>query len=147
MRLENLNEAVKAVERMSPELASRSTTSAGWTPAQILEHCAQSIEYSVRGFPQNKGSIFHATLGRLVSRKFLAQGFMRHSLDAPIPGAPEPEAKNLEAAQARLLAAVAEFRAAQELAPHFAFGKLSRAEFEKLHAFHIADHLGAFEGG
>jgi hypothetical protein len=29
-----------------------------------------------------------------------------------------------------------------ELAPHLAFGKCTREEYEKIHSMHIAEHLG-----
>ena len=38
-------------------------TSAGWPLPQLLEHAAQSIEYSLNGFPQMKPAWFQYTAG------------------------------------------------------------------------------------
>ena len=32
-----------------------------------------------------------------------------------------------------------------ELQPHFAYGRLSKAEYELAHAMHLANHLAAFD--
>ena len=56
----------------------------GWA----LAHCAQSIEFAVRGFPTQKPALFQKTIGRLVLSRFLKRGAMSHDLGAAIPGAP-----------------------------------------------------------
>jgi hypothetical protein len=33
----------------------------------------------------------------------------------------------------------------QPLRPHFAYGELSRAEYEQAHAMHLANHFSAFD--
>ena len=35
----------------------------GWNPAQVFAHLAQSIEYSMTGFPQPKSALFQSTVG------------------------------------------------------------------------------------
>ena len=60
-------------------------------------------------------------------------------LDAPAPDA--------AAALARLRAAVQVFAAhTGPLQPHFAYGELSKAQYEQAHAMHLANHLSAFDG-
>jgi hypothetical protein len=129
------------------ERAEGATVSGAWTLPQVLMHCAQSIEYSLTGYPRPRSALFRATLGRLAKRKFLSQGYMSHGLEAPIPGAPEPEATSLASALARLRQAMARFQAASEasLAPHLAYGPCSKAEYEALHAMHLANHLSAVQ--
>ena len=110
---------------------------------RALAHCAQSIEYSLAGFPQAKPAWFQKTIGRLALKKFLRQGYMRHNLTAPVPGAPELPETSFTDGLARLGSAIAQFRAHQgPLAPHFAYGPVERAAYEQVHAMHIADHLG-----
>ena len=55
--------------------------------AQMLNHVAQSVEYSMRGFPQPKSAFFRQTAGRAAFALFDAHGAMSHSLSEPIPGA------------------------------------------------------------
>ena len=60
----------------------------GWNPAQVFAHLAQSIEYSMTGFPQPKSALFQSTVGAAALAVFHSKGAMTHSLTEPIPGAP-----------------------------------------------------------
>lgn len=138
----------------SDELTALATASArlaapGWNWAQVLAHCAQSIEYSLDGFPQPKPRIFQATVGAAAFAVFEARGRMSHGLTEPIPGAPALAA-DLQETQAlqRLRDAIARFMAHQgPLQPHFAYGALDKSRYEAAHAMHIANHLSAFSVG
>ena len=83
--------------------------------------------------------------GALVVRIFLGRGAMKHDHGAPVPGEPAiPTDGDLDLAWERLLAAIAAWKAQQSAPqPHFFFGSLTRAQYERLHAMHIADHLSA----
>jgi hypothetical protein len=119
--------------------------SEGWPLPRVIEHCAQSIEFSMDGFPALKPRLLRATIGRLVARRFIARGALRHDLGAPIPSAPPLEETRVEAALARLREAIDRFeRRPEPLSPHFIFGELSKSQYEQLHALHIVDHLRAF---
>lgn len=120
---------------------------AEWTWAQTLVHAAQSIEYSMHGFPVNKPRWFQRTIGRWVFNRFARKGQMSHGMTAAIPGAPVLDRTlSDEAALARLLAAMDAFAKWKgPLQPHFAYGLLTHAEFEQAHAMHLADHLCRFE--
>jgi hypothetical protein len=123
----------------------------GWPLARAVTHAARGIEYSLTGYPVAKPAWFRATVGRIALGKFLRQGYMRHDLAAVIPG--EPEAGDggglsLDAAIGRLEGAIMRFHAhSGELAPHFAYGPVGRGDYERIHAMHLADHLGAFGAG
>ena len=122
---------------------------ATWSWAQTLVHCAQSIEYSMSGFPQSKSTLFQRTIGAAAIGVFTWRGRMTHDLAEPIPGAPLLEAK-AEPAQAleRLRAAILGFqRWSGPLLPHFAYGALDKKEYELAHAMHVANHLSAFRAG
>src|SRR5664279_147984 len=43
--------------------AKELVSSAAWGWAETLVHCAQSIEYSMSGFPQSKSKLFQHTIG------------------------------------------------------------------------------------
>ncbi len=73
---------------------------------------------------------------------------MSHDITEAIPGAEVLNpAVTLDAALARLRNAIDAFRASdREFKPHFAYGELSKAEYELAHAMHLADHFSAING-
>jgi hypothetical protein len=113
-----------------------------WTLAQILEHAAQSVEYSMSGFPRSKPALFQATAGRIAFSIFDGRGHMKHGLAAAIPGAPVvPADAPLGTAMLRAVAALQTFEAHEgPLAPHFAYGPLDKSQFTRAHLMHLADH-------
>lgn len=120
--------------------------SGDWNPFQVFSHCAQSVEYSMTGFPQRKSALFQQTAGRLAFSVFSARGAMSHDLAEPIPGAPVLDTVG-EAFLAlnRLTTALRKFEAFdQPLQPHFAFGTLSKSDYELAHVLHIKNHLQEF---
>ena len=114
---------------------------AGWPVAQVFEHCAQSIEFSISGFPLGKSALFQGTAGSLAFATFTRVGRMQHDLEEPIPGAPALVSTDLAQAAQRLDAAFAAFEAhAGPLAPHFAYGALDKAQYARAHLMHLANH-------
>jgi hypothetical protein len=115
----------------------------GWSPVEVFNHCAQSIEYSISGYPELKPAWFRGSVGPLAFSVFAARGAMRHPLDEAIPGAaplnqPGSQAQALQ----RLQQAFADFAAYQgELQPHFAYGALSHADYAQAHVLHLYNHL------
>ncbi|SDH90483.1 Tat (twin-arginine translocation) pathway signal sequence [Pseudomonas benzenivorans] len=115
----------------------------GWSPAEVFNHCAQSIEYSISGYPELKPGWFRHSVGPLAFSLFAARGAMRHPLDQAIPGAAalgEPATQAL--ALQRLRQAFADFASYRgTLQPHFAYGLLSHADYARAHVLHLYDHL------
>lgn len=113
-----------------------------WSLPQVLVHLAQSVEYSLDGFPQPKPALFQATAGAAAFALFDARGQMHHGLHEPIPGAPPlPAEASVQDAVARLLAALDRFEAhAGALQPHFAYGALDKAAYTRAHLMHLGDH-------
>lgn len=112
-----------------------------WSLAQVLEHCAQSVEFSLTGFPQPKPPLFQDTVGHFAFASFNRAGAMHHSVIEPIPGAPALVATDLGVATQRLLAAFAAFEAHDApLSPHFAYGALDKPAYERAHLMHLANH-------
>lgn len=122
-------------------------SAATWTWAQTLTHCAQSIEYSMTGYPALKSKVFRSAIGPAALEFFSWRGRMTHDLAEPIPGAPVLAATADPAASlARLKASIAEFRAWNgPLQTHFAYGELDKSAYERAHAMHIANHLSQFQ--
>src|SRR5262245_5520746 len=136
-----VEDALRALERSgSPRLEG------GWSVSQMLVHCAQSIDYSLKGYPTARSVLVRKIFGPLVLRKFISQGAMSHDLDAAIPGAPALPDGSLQEGIARLREAMGRFQSHQgEVAPHFAYGKVTREQYEAVHAMHVANHLSAVE--
>ncbi|WP_284619088.1 DUF1569 domain-containing protein [Aquabacterium humicola] len=129
-----------AVAALPKRTGARST--GAWGLPQVLQHAAQSIEYSIDGYPAMKSVLFQGTVGAAAWRVFSARGRMNHSLDEPIPGAPALDTSlTLEAAATRLLAAFERFdKHTGALRPHFAYGALDKAAYTRAHLMHLANH-------
>ena len=120
----------------------------GWTLPQTLVHCAQSIEFSMSGFPQMKSTMFQNTVGSAAFNVFAWRGRMSHDLTEQIPGAPSlADETDLDASLIRLRRSIEAFQAAQEpLQPHFAYGALSKSDYELAQAMHLANHFSMMPG-
>lgn len=136
--LPTLPSAVDAIGALGP----RDCSDGEWPLAVVLNHLAQSIEYSIDGYPELKSALFRSAIGSVAFAVFEARDKMGHSLNEPIPGAPAFDAQApLEPAKARLLAALQRFEAHQgELAPHFAYGALDKPQYLRAHLMHLANH-------
>ena len=119
---------------------------ATWTWSKTLLHCAQSIDYSMTGYPEAKSALFQHTAGAAAFSYFSSRGRMSHNLLEAIPGAATLDANAATAhALAALRASIENFQKfTGQLRPHFAYGALNRIEYEKAHAMHIANHLSVF---
>ncbi|MDX2548519.1 DUF1569 domain-containing protein [Streptomyces sp. WI04-05B] len=139
--LSELTERLRSdLDRPAPDLLA---PGGPWNLSQTLQHCAQTVRYSVTGYPRLKPALFRATAGALAKRIFLSRGATKHSLGAEIDGAPalDPSLPAAEAA-AGLADAVALFAGhTGPHAPHPAYGRCTHDEFARLHAMHLAEHL------
>lgn len=132
--------ALQSLDRL---LAKPLVSLQGWSPAQVFNHCAQSVDYSIDGYPELKAAWFRHSLGLAAFSVFVSRGAMRHPLTQPIPGAPAIATPSDPAlALQRLQAALKRFAAySGPLQPHFAYGQLSHAEYAQAHALHLYNHL------
>lgn len=118
-----------------------------WNPYQIFTHCAQSVECSMSGFPVHKSNLFKNTVGQLAISLFSSRGKMTHGLSEPIPGVPPfASEKDTKIALNRLQESLLEFDKYSEiLAPHFAYGELTKKDYEIAHVMHLYNHLQEIE--
>ncbi len=126
------------------DLSKQTITSAGqWNPSQIFIHCAQSIEFSLSGFPEHKSDFFKHTAGQLAFSAFSSKGQMTHGLSEPIPGAPRIDSQeNIQTALKRFKKSLIDFQQFEDkLEPHFAYGELSKQDYERAHVMHFYNHL------
>ena len=119
------------------------TTLGEWNLSQILVHCAQSVEFSMSGFPEHKPPLFKNTVGKLAFAAFSVKGEMTHGLSEIIPGAPLiEENEDTTFAFRRFRESMIKFQVySGQLAQHFAYGNLTKSEYERAHVMHFYNHL------
>lgn len=142
----SLNEVISFLDKISK--LENPKISGEWDINQVLHHCAQSIEYSITGYPENKNILIQKTIGKIVLHKFLSQGFMSHNLNDPIPGAEilPPPSNDFNLGIQRLISSIENFKnQTSNLAPHFVYGEVSKTDYEKVHAMHVANHFSALD--
>lgn len=131
------------LERLDQIDASALQLSGVWNASRTFNHLAQSIEFSMTGFPEMKSPIFRNTVGPLAFAVFQARGEMSHNLAEPIPGEDiQTTSTDSAASLQRLKMALQTFDAyTQPLQPHFAYGSLQKGEYAIAHVMHINNHL------
>ncbi|MFG6444571.1 DUF1569 domain-containing protein [Microbacterium sp. P07] len=140
--LDDLARAIAADPRGS------SLTSGGtFTLTETLQHAAQSIEYSLSGYPVLKPVGFRTTIGRAAKHLFLRRGAMKHNLAAPVDGAPELDPHLAVTAALRRLeiAATALLAHTGSLQPHPTYGVCTPEQGARLQAMHLREHLPGLE--
>lgn len=138
-RFASIAAALKTLEQLKTT-APRMT--GAWDLPHVLHHTAQSIEFSIDGFPEPRSAWFRATVGSYAFALFNARGQMSHSLSEPIPGAPDiAQDQPLVPAIEHLVSALRTFEQhGGALAPHFAYGALDKAAYARAHLMHLANH-------
>lgn len=117
-----------------------------WQGYATFSHLAQSIEFSLVGFPEHKSDGFKNWVGKPAFNVFKAMSSMSHDTAEPIPGADELDHKkvgstDIDKSIERLIQALTSFQTSQTLFPHFAYGALSHDDYLVAHILHIEDHL------
>jgi hypothetical protein len=140
IKVSDLSQALLWLDQLEHSATAHSTGE--WPLDVTLGHMAQSIEMSMAGFPQPKSELFQNTVGAAAFAVFKWRRKMSHGLAEPIPGAPVlVHATTLQPAAARLRQAINDFHKFNgKLAPHFAYGVLSKSDFALAHTLHIANH-------
>jgi hypothetical protein len=128
---------LKKLKRQEPR------TTGEWNLYQIITHCAQSVEYSMLGYPEHKSDMFKHTVGKAAFSLFSSKRKMRHALDEAIPGAPLfSSEENIINAFERFEKSLIDFKQYESaLAPHFAYGPLTKQQYEMAHVMHFNNHL------
>jgi hypothetical protein len=115
----------------------------GWSPYKVFMHCAQSVDYSIDGYPSHKSKFFKNTAGKLAFSLFTQKRKMSHNLTEVIPGAPSIKENGSTRHSLELLKdSLRRFEQFNgTLQPHFAYGELSKNQYELAHAMHFINHL------
>lgn len=137
----SLEDALRRIEDLAK--TGVEAKAGAWSLYKTLNHGAQSIEFSLQGYPAHKSSLFKHTVGKLALHVFLAKGAMAHDISMPIPDAPSIQSDG-DALQGfkRLEEAVHAFwhhKGAYK--EHFAYGTLTKAQYDTIQALHLANHL------
>lgn len=142
LRFKTINDILQELALI--ELNQPVTMQQPWSLYKVLQHMAQSMEYSMTGYPQMDSAAMQA-VAKLAFNTFKAQGYMSHDLGAVVPGAPEiPADGPVEESMLRFRNAASDFQNfTGVLFPHFSYGNLSYADWELAHAFHAADHFSS----
>ncbi len=124
-------------------------TTGVWEVARTFNHLAQSVEYSMTGYPVLKSKFFRDYVGTLAFTVFQAKGRMTHGLAEEIPGEiVDQDNTNPTRARVRLIKALENFNELNEyeesLQPHFAYGELNKKQYALAHAMHVNNHLEEF---
>lgn len=140
LKLVSLEQAGKELARLRE---AEDVFAPNWSVSEICLHCAQTIDYSMTGYPVMKPPIIRNTIGKIAIRKFMRQGFMSHNLTAHVPGASKLDISvSSDEAIGTLMNTMDRFEHYNEsLKPHLLFGSLTKAEYSKYFAMHIANHL------
>ncbi|MEM7179542.1 MAG: DUF1569 domain-containing protein [Spirochaetota bacterium] len=140
LRFSNFDDAIKELEKLN---SSKVKTTGRWSFYQIMNHCAEYIEYSMKGFPYSNLFLFFFRIvwGRVKLKKILAQGYIETGQTNPFAPRLREDGDEQKAMQ-RLKNAIDEFLEYQgEFAVHPEFNKMDRSEWELFHAYYLANHL------
>lgn len=121
-------------------------TVGSWDATRTFHHLAQSVEFSMEGFPEHKSALFQKTVGKLAYKVFNARGEMSHGLDQVIPGEVVTTEGAAKDAVLRLKQSLNDFKTYEaEMKPHFAYGHLKKDDYAIAHVLHINNHLEEFK--
>lgn len=114
-----------------------------WGIYEICMHCAQTISYSMTGYPKMKPAIVRLTIGKAVVSKYLKQGYMKHNLQSHVSGGEKIDPNGEPAAGIdHLLSEIEKLENyTGTLKPHSVFGEMTREDYMKYFAMHISDHF------
>lgn len=145
LRLQSFDSVMAELERLrkAPQIRS----SPGWDLPHTFDHCARSIEHAMLGFPVMKNPLFRALVGKTAFHVFDLRGYMAHNLTEEIPGDSEPPGDlGLDMALDRLENSIRAFIDwTGPMQPHFTYGALSKSQYERANAMHVANHLAVVE--
>lgn len=133
-----------AIATIDTLLAAQLMSTGEWQLTKMFRHCAQSIQLSMQGgYPEHKSDNFKRLVGQNALMVFESIGAMSHSLNEDIPGALAiSEEGSVEQALQELKASYQAFKAHKgDLLPHFAYGELTKQQYEVAHVLHLYNHL------
>jgi Protein of unknown function (DUF1569) len=136
---EHLSDVLAEADKFA---AANAETVGNWTLAQIFDHLSKSLRVAVEGtdasLPWPLRLFLRPIRGRFFSRPLKPGFHVPSKLEAVLR--PQERLSNEEALQ-ELREAVARFESGRQLAPHPAFGRLTRAEWQQITLRHAELHM------
>ena len=141
-------DALEARVRQDGSGAALLSPRGSYTFSETVQHAAQSIGYSMTGYPRLAPESLRATVGRAVKHLFLNRGAMRHNLSAPVSGAPELDKSMPDLDAIMLLRTTVDRLAAfnDALHPHPTYGRCTKEQVANLQTMHLIEHLPGVDG-
>jgi len=138
----NFNEVIALLDEIQLTTPRESVGSLFRPLSRICDHCTFGILSSMDGYPVLKSKFYRLTIGRIAFHTFMIMRRMKHNTSLPIPGEHLANSESLELAVTRMRQAIDRFRSWNApLKPHFAYGRLSKSQYELIHCLHLEDHL------
>ncbi len=146
--MRHFRQTIDVVRRLAEEGQSQSMKGQ-WTLGQLCDHLAKSVEGSCPNGGMGPPAV-PAPLRPILKYVILWTGRMPSGVDVPPTLAPGDDASVDEAIE-RLAVATAAFEAIPEsqrssMPPHPVFGRMSYADWQRLHRIHCRHHLKRFTG-
>lgn len=135
----DLSEFINDVEQLA---ATEHRTLGNWTLAQIIQHLADTMKFSLDGFPTKAPWFARTFIAPLIKNSYLTRP-LKPGLKLPkdaevlLP----PSDTNLQTALHNLRRVVSRMEHETPSAPHPFFGPLASQEWEAMHLRHAALHL------
>jgi hypothetical protein len=141
------NSIIEIIDKLLVSNQLNTIESAGqWSAYKVFMHCAESVDYSIAGYPKHNSTMFKKTVGKMAFSAFSAKRKMSHNLAEEIPGTDSiANTGNVAEALKHLKMSLLKFEAfSGDLQAHFAYGELTKPEYEVAHAMHFLNHLQEF---
>jgi hypothetical protein len=142
LRFKTFEEALAELERLEQGPV---TPLGNWSFFQALDHCAGAIRFSMGGTPLPRPGWKRRLTGWIFKKITLWKGSIRAGVQNPRVSSQRVEGDAVETAQ-RLRETIKTFQSYNgPWTPHPFFGRLTKAEWEKIHIYHMANHFGFLE--
>jgi hypothetical protein len=136
----SLDEIVVDAERM--ECSANVRTLGNWSAAQIVQHIAMAMRYSIDGVPSKIPAPVRVVLRLLLKRRFLTKGVSPgFRVPTRSPESLPPATMKIDDALASLRTSVARLKSETRRATHPAIGRLTSEEWEQFHCRHAEMHM------
>lgn len=113
-----------------------------WNPYQILTHCAQSVEYSMSGYPEHDSDLFKNTVGTLVFSFFSPRKNVSWVNGSCSGSASYRNQRRFNKCVGSIRESLDGFsRLPREVRTTFSYGQLTKEEFTIAHVIHLNNHL------
>jgi len=139
LRFKTFDDALAELQRLEQGPV---ITLGDWSFYQILDHCAGSIQNSMNPNARPLPSLKKRVVGFIAKHVIFCKGCLPAGIQNPKAPSQRVEG-DAQVAAKKLRDAITAFKDySGPLAPHPFFGSLTKAEWQRILIFHLANHLG-----